>query len=152
LAVSSMKTVAFSSSVGSSNCRFEENTVLRSKVLVADDHAIVAEGLGSLLQNEFDLVGIVNDGRELVDRARQTRPDVVVSDIAMPILSGLEALRLLRVEQISSKVIFLTIHLDGNLACQALRAGASGYLAKYSAGEELIHAIHRVLEGELYLT
>ena len=126
--------------------------MLRSKVLVADDHAVVAQGLGSLLQNDFEVVGIVNDGRKLVETARQTRPDVVVSDIAMPLLSGLEALRLLRAEQIPSKVIFLTMHVDGNLARQALRAGASGYLAKHSAGEELIQAIHQVLEGGVYLT
>jgi DNA-binding NarL/FixJ family response regulator len=126
--------------------------MLRSKVLVADDHAIVAQGLGSLLQNDFEVVGIVNDGRKLVETARQTRPNVVVSDIAMPLLSGLEALRLLRAEQIPSKVIFLTMHVDGNLASQALRAGASGYLAKHSAGEELIQAIHQVLEGGIYLT
>jgi len=126
--------------------------MLRSTVLVADDHAIVAQGLGSLLQNDFELVGIVNDGRKLVETTRQTRPDVVVSDIAMPLLSGLEALRLLRAEQIPSKFIFLTMHVDGNLASQALRAGAAGYLAKHSAGEELIQAIHQVLEGGVYLT
>ncbi|HEV3115624.1 MAG TPA: response regulator transcription factor [Gemmataceae bacterium] len=126
--------------------------MLHPKVLVADDHAIVAQGLGSLLQSDFELVGIVNDGRKLVETARQTRPDVIVSDIAMPLLSGLEALRLLRAEQISSKVIFLTMHVDGNLASQALRAGASGYLAKHSAGEELIQAIRQVLEGGVYLT
>jgi DNA-binding NarL/FixJ family response regulator len=126
--------------------------MLRSKVLVADDHVIVAEGLGSLLQSDFEVVGIVNDGRKLVETARQTRPDIVVSDIAMPLLGGLEALRLLRAEQIPSKVIFLTMHVDGTLASQALRAGASGYLAKHSAGEELIQAIHQVLEGGIYLT
>jgi DNA-binding NarL/FixJ family response regulator len=124
----------------------------RSKVLVADDHAIVAQGLGSLLQNEFEVVGIVNDGRELVEATRQTRPDIIVSDIAMPLLSGLEALHLLRAEHISSKVIFLTMHVDGSLASEALRSGASGYLAKHSAGEELVQAIHQVLEGGVYLT
>jgi DNA-binding NarL/FixJ family response regulator len=72
--------------------------MLRAKVLIADDHTIVAQGLGRLLQNDFELVGIVNDGHKLVETARQTRPDVVVSDIAMPVLSGLEALRPLRVE------------------------------------------------------
>jgi DNA-binding NarL/FixJ family response regulator len=126
--------------------------MLRARVLVADDHTIVAQGLGRLLQNDFELVGIVNDGQKLVECARQTRPDVVVSDIAMPVLTGLEALRLLRAEQIPSKVIFLTMHADGNMATEALRAGASGYLAKHSAGEELIEAIHRIIDGNVYLT
>jgi DNA-binding NarL/FixJ family response regulator len=132
--------------------RLEERTMLRSKVLVADDHTIVAQGIGSLLQNEFELIGIVNDGRKLVETARQTRPDVIISDIAMPVLSGLEALRLLRAEQIRSKVIFLTMHAEGTMATEALRAGAVGYLAKHSAGEELIQAVQRVLEGGVYLS
>jgi DNA-binding NarL/FixJ family response regulator len=124
----------------------------RTKVLVADDHTIVAEGLCSLLKDEFDLVGVASNGRELVETARQRGPDVVVSDIAMPVLSGLEALRLLQAEHIPCKVIFLTMHVEGCMATEALRAGASGYLAKHSAGEELIQAIHRVLEGGVYLT
>jgi DNA-binding NarL/FixJ family response regulator len=126
--------------------------MLRSRVLVADDHTIVAQGLRSLLQDDFDVVGIVNDGRELVETARQTTPDVVISDIAMPVLGGLDALRELRAEGIQCKVIFLTMHVDGIMAAEALRAGASGYVAKHSAGEELVQAIHHVLEGGVYLT
>jgi DNA-binding NarL/FixJ family response regulator len=126
--------------------------MLRSRILLADDHTIVAQGLRSLLQSDFEVVGIVNDGLQLVDMAQQTRPDVIVSDIAMPVLGGLEALRLLQAERVACKVIFLTMHVDGIMATEALRAGASGYVAKHSAGEELIQAIHRVLEGDVYVT
>jgi DNA-binding NarL/FixJ family response regulator len=126
--------------------------MLRSRILLADDHTIVAQGLRSLLQSDFEVVGIVSDGWQLVEVARQTKPDVIVSDIAMPVLGGLEALRLLHAEKIHCKVIFLTMHVDGIMATEALRAGASGYVAKHSAGEELIEAIRRVLEGGVYLT
>jgi DNA-binding NarL/FixJ family response regulator len=126
--------------------------MLRSKLLLADDHTIVAQGLQRLLQSDFDVIGIVTDGRQLVDTARQTKPDVIVSDVAMPVLGGLEALCLLQAEKISCKVIFLTMHVDGIMAAEALRAGASGYVAKHSAGEELIQAIHRVLKGDVYLS
>jgi DNA-binding NarL/FixJ family response regulator len=126
--------------------------MLAPKVLVVDDYTIVAQGVASLLQHDFEVVGIVPDSRLLVQATLQTRPDVVVSDIAMPFWSGLEALRQLRDEPILSKVIFLTVHVDGHLAVQALRAGASGFLAKHSAGEELVDAIHHVLEDGVYVS
>jgi DNA-binding NarL/FixJ family response regulator len=121
-------------------------------VLLADDHAIVAEGLVSLLRDEFELVGTVGDGRALVEAVRELRPEIVVADISMPLLSGLEALRRLRAEGIGVKVVFLTMHTDPHLACEALRAGASGYVLKHSAGEELIRALHEVQRGLAYLT
>ena len=124
----------------------------RTKVLLADDHAIVAEGLATLLKGHFDLVGTVGDGSQLLEAARELRPDVIVADIAMPVLSGLEALRRLKAEGLDAKVIFLTMHADAQLATEALRAGASGYVLKHSAGEELIRAIQEVLEGRVYLT
>ncbi len=124
----------------------------RAKVLLADDHAIVAEGLGSLLKDHFDLVGTVGDGHQLIDTARRLRPDVIVSDIAMPVLGGLDALRRLKDERIHAKVIFLTMYSDAQLATEALRSGASGFLLKQSAGEELITAIQEVLQGRTYLT
>jgi DNA-binding NarL/FixJ family response regulator len=124
----------------------------RTTVLLADDHAIVAEGLATLLKSHFDLVGTVGDGSQLIDAARKLRPDVIVADIAMPVLSGLEALRQFKAERIDAKVIFLTMHADAQLATEALRAGASGYVLKHSAGEELIRAIQEVLEGRVYLT
>jgi DNA-binding NarL/FixJ family response regulator len=121
-------------------------------VLLADDHTIVAQGLASLLQGEFELVGTVGDGAALIDAARALRPDVAVTDIAMPVFSGLEALRRLRAEGIDLPLVFLTMHADPHLAGEALRAGASGYVLKHSAGEELIRAIREVLQGRAYLT
>ena len=124
----------------------------RRTVLLADDHAIVAEGLATLLKGRFDLVGTVSNGNELIDAVRKLRPDVIVADIAMPVLSGMEALRRLKAARSSAKVIFLTMHADAQLATEAFRAGASGYVLKQSAGEELIAAIQEVLQGRTYLT
>jgi two-component system, NarL family, response regulator NreC len=125
----------------------------RNTVLVADDHAIVKEGLVSLLkEHDFDVVGAVGDGQLLIDAARQLRPDVIVTDLTMPGLSGLDVLGLLKVERIDSKVVVLTMHNDAERATQALRAGASAFLLKESAGEELVNAIHQALQGRVYLT
>jgi len=117
------------------------------RVLLADDHTIVAEGLRRLLEDEFDLVGIVGDGRAMIDAAQKLSPDVIVADISMPILSGLDAVRQLKEDGSTAKVIFLTMHMDLRLVAEAWRAGASGYLVKVSAGEELIAAIHKVVKG-----
>ena len=124
----------------------------RATVLLADDHAIVMEGLAGLLQHEFTLVGTVADGIQLVEAARERRPDVIVTDVAMPGMSGIEAMRRLRAEAIPAKVIFLTMHADAQLAAEALRAGASGFVVKHAAGKELIAAIHTVLRGGRHLT
>ena len=124
----------------------------RARVLLADDHTIVAQGLASLLQDDFDLVGTVGDGQALLDAARRLRPDVIVADMAMPVMDGLEAMHRLKASRINAKVIFLTMHADAQLATAALRAGASGYVLKHAAGEELIIAIHEALQGRTYLT
>ena len=121
-------------------------------MLLADDHAILVEGLVSLLQREFSLVGSVSNGSRLIDAARQLRPDIIVTDMAMPGLSGLEALRRLRLDDNPAKVIFLTMHADAKLAAEALRAGASGFVVKHSAGKELIDAIHAALRGITFVT
>jgi DNA-binding NarL/FixJ family response regulator len=121
-------------------------------VLLADDHAIVAEGLASLLGREFSLVGTATDGLELLEAARRLRPDVIVADLAMPRLSGLDALRRMRADGLATPMIFLTMHADAQLAAEALRAGASGFVVKHAAGKELIAAIHAVLRGKTYLT
>ena len=123
-----------------------------TRILLADDHTIVAQGLGALLREEFDLVGKVADGAELIEAARRLQPDVIVSDISMPGISGLDALRRLKAESCRSKIIFLTMHADTKLAVEALRAGASGYILKQSAGEELMAAIREVLQDRIYLT
>ena len=125
----------------------------RITVLIADDHAIVKEGLVSLLQgHDFDVVGAVGDGQQLIDAARRLRPDVIVTDLTMPGLSGLEVLSLLKTERLPSKVVVLTMHNDGERASQALRAGAAAFLLKESAGEELVTAIAHAMEGRIYLT
>jgi DNA-binding NarL/FixJ family response regulator len=124
----------------------------RPRVLVADDHAIMVQGLGRLLEGEAEIVATASDGQQLVERARQHRPDIIVSDINMPGMSGLDAMRRLKADGFRSKFIFLTLHTDSRLAAEAMRAGASGYLLKHAAAEELIAAIHAVMEGHTYLT
>src|SRR5258705_5271840 len=124
----------------------------RAKVLLADDHAMVVEGLATLLKARFGRVGTVGDGRALIDAARKLRPDVIIADIAMPVLSGLQALRRLKAAKNGAKVIFLTMHADAELATEAFRAGASGYVVKHSAGEELVTAIEEVVQDRMYLT
>ena len=126
----------------------------RSTVLLADDHVVVREGLAKLLtEHDFEVVGAVGDGHQLIDAAMRLRPDVIVTDISMPPgLSGLDVLARLKAERVESKVIVLTMHDDAELATRAVRAGASGFLLKHSAGEELVNAIHQALQGRVYLT
>lgn len=125
----------------------------RNTVLLADDHAIVMEGLARLLQEQdFDIVGAVSDGHRLVEAAKRLRPDVIVTDLTMPGLSGLDVLTRLRAERVDSKIIVLTMHNDAGLATVAMREGASAFLLKESAGEELLIAIRHVLQGRVYLT
>lgn len=124
----------------------------RARVLLADDHTIVAEGIQSLLEDDFELVGRVGDGRELVRAAMRLKPDVIVADISMPLLNGVDAARQLKKEKCSARVIFLTMHSDAHLAAEAFRAGAAGFLLKQSAGEELITAIREVIKDRIYVT
>jgi len=121
-------------------------------VILADDHVMVAEGLGRLLGESVDLVACVNDGKQLVEAARKLWPDVIVSDLTMPVMSGLDAMKELKADGSRARFIFLTIHTEPRLAAQALRAGASGYLLKQAAGEELIEAIRTVMDNRTYLT
>ncbi len=125
----------------------------KTTVLLADDHAIVMEGVAKLLQErDFDIVGAVSDGHRLVEAAKRLRPDVIVTDLSMPGLSGLEVLTRLRDERVDSKIILLTMHNDADLATVAMREGASGFLLKESSGEELLTAIRQALQGRVYLT
>src|SRR5262249_35817521 len=124
----------------------------KPRVLLAADHTIVAEGLRSLLEGEFEFVGAVSDGRALLDAAQKLKPDVIVADISMPLLNGLDAARQLKRDGVTAKIIFLTMHADVQLAAEAFRAGAAGYLVKQSAGEELITAIHEVVKGRAYIS
>jgi DNA-binding NarL/FixJ family response regulator len=124
----------------------------RTRVLLADDHAVVAQGLEALLKDDFDLVGIVHDGRALLDAAETLRPDVIVTDISMPLLNGLDAIRQIHARWPGMKVVVLTMHRETQLAVDAFRAGATGYMLKVSPGEELITAISQVALGRAYVT
>jgi DNA-binding NarL/FixJ family response regulator len=121
-------------------------------VLLADDHLLVAEALESLLTPEFDLVGVVEDGRALVEAAGRLQPDVIVADVAMPHLNGIDALVQLRQGGDRTPVVFLTMHRDVTFARRALDAGATGYVLKHSASIELVDAIRAALQGRTYLT
>jgi DNA-binding NarL/FixJ family response regulator len=123
----------------------------RPRILMADDHRMVAEGLRSLLEPEFELVEIVEDGRQLIEAAKRVLPDVIVADITMPRLNGLDAVEQLRQAGYDAKVIFLTMHKDALYAARAMRAGASGFVLKHSASSELVTAIREALEGRTYL-
>jgi len=124
----------------------------RPRVLLADDHRIVAEGLRGLLEPEFELIGIVEDGRALLTAAEKLRPDVIVADISMPLLNGIEAVRQIKRTNEKIRVVFLTMHPDVTYAASAFEAGASGYVLKHSAPSELITAIQTALRGKTYVT
>jgi DNA-binding NarL/FixJ family response regulator len=128
------------------------NPVYRPRVLLADDHRLVAEGVKSLLTPEFELLDVVEDGRALVAAARKLRPDVIVADITMPHLNGLDALAILKKDNPTVKVVFLTMHKDVAYARRALDLGASGFVLKHSAPAELLGAIRAALNGKTYLT
>jgi DNA-binding NarL/FixJ family response regulator len=124
----------------------------RPRVLLADDHRLVAEGLKSLLCDEFELVGMVEDGRALIEAARKLRPDVIVADITMPHLNGIDALERLKRDSPKLPVVFLTMHAEVAYARRALEAGAAGYVLKHSAPAELINAIRAALDGKTYVS
>jgi DNA-binding NarL/FixJ family response regulator len=124
----------------------------RPRVLLADDHAMILAGLRGLLESDFDLVGSVEDGRALLASADRLKPDIILMDISMPLLNGIEAARQLRKRVPQSKIIFLTMHSDVAYVREAFQAGASGYLIKRSAATELITAIQEVLKGRTYVT
>jgi DNA-binding NarL/FixJ family response regulator len=129
-----------------------ENAMKRARVLLADDHRILAEGLRSLLEPEFELVEIVEDGRALVARAKELFPDVIVADISMPLLNGIEAVLQLKKADVPAKVVFLTMHQDVTYAARAFELGASGFVLKHSAPSELVTAIREALAGRTYVT
>ena len=124
----------------------------RPRVLLADDHRLVAEGLKSLLSDEFELVGVVEDGRDLIEAAQKLRPEVIVADITMPHLNGIDALVRLKRDGIQVPVVFLTMHAEVAYARRALEAGAAGYVLKHSAPAELITAIRAALAGKTYVS
>ncbi|MEQ1562258.1 MAG: response regulator transcription factor [Nitrospiraceae bacterium] len=124
----------------------------RPRVLMADDHSLILAGLRKLVEADCDVVGTVEDGRSLVEAAQRLRPDLILLDISMPLLNGLEAARQLRTLVPDCKLIFLTMHASPTYATEAFQIGASGYLLKRSAASELGLAIKAVLQGQQYLT
>lgn len=124
----------------------------RPRILLADDHRLVAEGLRGLLEPEFELVGIVEDGRAMLEAVEKLKPDVVVADVSMPLLNGIDAVRQLKKKNKEIAVVFLTMHMDVNYASSAFEAGASGYVLKHSAPSELVLAIQSALKGRTYIT
>jgi DNA-binding NarL/FixJ family response regulator len=127
---------------------------VRIRILIADDHAVVRDGLQALLAKspDFEIIGTAASGREAVEGALRDNPDVVVMDIGMPELGGIEAARLLRERGLGCRIVILSMHLSAEHVFRALRAGALGYVAKESAGEEVAEAIRAVAAGRRYLS
>jgi DNA-binding NarL/FixJ family response regulator len=124
----------------------------RPRILVADDHTLVAELCRKLLETEFDVVGIVSNGRAMVRSAFELKPDVIVVDIAMPVLNGLDAAQQVKAAMPAVKLVFLTMNSDIELAAEAFRRGASGYLLKTCAASEMVSAVRDVLRGKSYMS
>jgi DNA-binding NarL/FixJ family response regulator len=121
-------------------------------VLIADDHVLLAEGIASLLKTEFEVVGMVSNGRRLVEEALRLRPALIVLDISMPELNGIEAATQIHRALPQSKFIFVTQHIDPQYLRAAFRAGASGFVSKQSARNELLTAVHLVSAGKTFVT
>ena len=124
----------------------------RSRILIADDHNLVAELCKRLLESEFEVVGMVGDGRALVRAARELKPDVIIVDVAMPILNGLDAGRQVKEMLPSVKLVYLTMNTDPEVAAEAFTRGAAGYLLKTCASSEMVQAVREVLRGKTYLS
>jgi len=125
----------------------------KRRLLLADDHAIVVEGLRRVLdQPDLEIAAVVADGRALVRAAEEIQPDIIIADITMPLLNGIDAVRQIRETNAGVKIIFLTMHPDVAFATEALAAGGSGYVLKSSAGDELLTAIQEVEKGRRYVT
>jgi DNA-binding NarL/FixJ family response regulator len=124
----------------------------KPRIILADDHKLLLEAFQKLLEPHYDVVGTVSDGQALVESALLLTPDVVVVDVAMPLLNGLDAGRRLKQKLPRIKIVFVTMNYDPDLAAEAMRAGASAYLLKNSASSELFHAIEEALKGKSYIT
>jgi DNA-binding NarL/FixJ family response regulator len=132
--------------------QFSSHPAQRPRLVIADDHVLLLDGLKRLLENDFDLVGTATDGYEAVAVAESLRPDVILIDIGLPLLNGLEAARQVRRALPDTKILFVTMQTERIYVEEAFRAGAMGYVLKQAAGSELLLAIQRVLAGERYLS
>ncbi len=124
----------------------------KPRILLADDHTLFVEALQKVLEAEFDLVGSVGDGRALLDAAPRLNPDVILLDLSMPLLNGIDAAQQLRRAVPDAKLVFLSMHGDPTYVTEAFRAGASGYVLKRANATELIHAINTALRGQVYIS
>lgn len=122
------------------------------RAILADDHNLVAEALRGLVASQFEVVAIVADGHALVASATALKPDVIVADVAMPLLNGLEALRQLKQKLLCARFVFLTMNEDPEIGVEAMKSGASGYVLKKCAASELLRAMQLALRGKTYVT
>ena len=127
-------------------------TMNRPQLVIVDDHELVIEGLVRLLCKRFDIVATLTDGRDVVEAVCQLRPDILLLDLSLPNVSGVEVMQRLTARKIPFKAVVLTMHADASLAVAALRAGASGFVLKHSSGSELEKALQIVLDGGTYLS
>jgi DNA-binding NarL/FixJ family response regulator len=125
---------------------------MRARIVLADDHRVLLEGLKGVLGSRHEVIGTAGNGHELVAVARERRPDVVIADISMPLLNGLDAMRAVHKSGTRIKFVVLTMHADIGLVVESLRAGASGYVLKSDAGEELLRAVDSVMRGRVYIS
>lgn len=124
----------------------------KPRVLIADDHSIILAGLQKLIEDSCEIVGMVEDGRALIEAADRLKPDLILLDISMPLLNGLDAVRQIKKSSLDCKILFLTMHASPTYATEALKVGGNGYLLKQSAATELPEAIKAVMKGQTYLT
>lgn len=124
----------------------------RTSILLADDHVMLLDALINLFEQEFDVVGVARDGGEMVEMARRLHPDIVVVDISMPEVNGIDAARILQLEENHAKILFLTMYSDLPLVEEAFRIGASGYVLKSGGTDELMKAIHCISRGSTYVS
>jgi DNA-binding NarL/FixJ family response regulator len=126
--------------------------MVRPRVLLGDDHVMFCEGLRSILDPHFEVVGIVENGQKLVADAERLQPDVVVADVSMPLLNGIGAARKLQKMKRPPKIVFLTMHADATFATEAFRAGASGYVLKSSPASEIVTAVQEAIRGRMHIS
>lgn len=127
-------------------------TAQRARLIVADDHLVIVEGISNLLLPSYEIVGTARDGRELIEAAQRLKPDVILLDISMPRMNGIEAARRVRRLLPATKIVILSMHSEPAYVREALRAGASGYVVKTAGSTEVIKAVEEVLQGRYYIT